>query len=219
MINPSVRGTRIYHHPDRPNDVLLGESIGCYVEEILSWHPGLESWTVSRHPATNKAEMNLATMPAVIAEMGFHTSPLDAPWLLDSGFQTAAMRGVEKGWRLYTEGKPCKPFAMPTFLLDMTTTHGTSVAVPLPYFVYPRFPVTAEIRPVTGAGGCSAAFDCSIQTKKFLASQPSPLSAEFKCSTASSTPTTTMQVEVTLRDADGIRTKNIPTAFAKCIKP
>ena len=154
-------------------------------------------------------------MPTVIVEAGFHTNPRDAVFLLNPDYQRDIMRGVEKGWRLYTEGKPCTPFVIPGVLPGVTGSHNTAIAMPLPYAGYPRFPVRAEFRVYTAC----AAFDCfKKQIVSFPNPLPSPLPATFTCETASTTPTVTVDIEVQLIDADNIKTV-IRKPYAKCVKP
>ena len=125
------------------------------------------------------------------------------------------MRGVEKGWRLYTEGKPCTPFVMPGVIPGVTGAHNTAIPMPLPYAGYPQFPVKAEFRVYSAC----AAFDCfKKQIVTFNNPLPSPLPATFTCETANTTPTVTVDIEVQLIDADNVKTI-IRKPYAKCVKP
>ena len=208
-------GTGIWYNPNIASQIALATSVDCYVDEILKWHPNLAPWTVTPHPTTEKAELNLASMPTVIVEAGFHTNPRDAVFLLNPDYQRDIMRGVEKGWRLYTEGKPCTPLAIPGVLPGVTGPHNTAIPMPLPYAGYPRFPVRAEFRVYTA---CTA-FDCfKKQIVSFPNQLPSPLPATFTCETANTTPTVTVDIEVQLIDADNIKTV-IRKPYAECVKP
>ena len=217
----TVSGTEVYYYsdsdngiPPRPEDVKLADSVVCYMKEIFKWDS--DSRISARKVETrtlNHGETRLAMMPTLLVEVGYHTNPDDAVLLKDATFQVKAMNGVEKGWRMYREGKPCTPFNL-SFISDVSGTHNTAIPIPLKYVGYPRFAVKAELL----GTNCPAAFDCTKQTINFATSIPSPLAANFTCKTASATPTTNLIVDVQLIDVDGIKTF-IQRPQVKCIKP
>jgi hypothetical protein len=124
----------------------------------------------------------------------------------------SSQNGIEKGWRMYREGKPCTPIDV--FPSDASGNHNTVIPMPLSYVGYPTFPVTAELL----GTNCPASFNCAKQFVTFPTAIASPLAASFTCKTASTTPTTGLGVDVQLVDAYGAKT-NIQQARVTCIKP
>ena len=217
----TVSGTEVYYYSDakngipaRPEDVKLADGVVCYMQEIFKSDPDpLISARKVETRTRNHGETRLATMPTVLVEVGYHTNPDDAAFLKDATFQNKAMKGVEKGWRVYREGKPCTPFNIGV-LFDFSGTHNTAIPLTINYAGYPRFPVTIELL----GTNCPAAFDCAKQTKTYNAATASPLTASFTCKTAAATATTKFLVDVQLIDADKIKTF-IQRPQVTCINP
>lgn len=79
-------------------------------------------------------------MPAAVVEVAFHTNAADAMALQDPLFRTAAMKGVEKGYRLHREGRDCAPLkAGPIRSLQLP--QGMSEEVDVPFEGYPQYPI------------------------------------------------------------------------------
>ena len=111
--NRAIRGTEV--HIQRANSgsqnslaqsQRLGESILCHMKEAIHASPNYKQWAVeSVTRFTNTAETRVGTMPSVIVEVGYHTNLDDAAALHNATFRTVAMKGVEKGYRMYKEGR------------------------------------------------------------------------------------------------------------------
>lgn len=161
--DPSVRGTRIYVAPNSPSfvqDSQLANHILCYMEETIRSQDGYEDFPVSSsYHTSNHAENTLATMPSVIVETAFHTNPDDAAALLDPVFQEASMKGVEKGYRLHNEEKPCTHLAL-LEVTDGSAPHGGNAIIYATFEGYPQYPLMLELDVVECAPGwsCSGGF-------------------------------------------------------------
>jgi N-acetylmuramoyl-L-alanine amidase len=106
----TARGTRVYYHASKPNDRELAALTLCYMKEMITAQEGYADFPISTSPSTAAhCENRFAQMPSVVVEVAFHTNATDAAALQDPLFRTAAMKGVEKGYRLFRDGKDCKP--------------------------------------------------------------------------------------------------------------
>jgi N-acetylmuramoyl-L-alanine amidase len=139
--SPQVNGLRAYV-TDRAEDRVLASRILCSAKELLRTNEKFDSFRVAPapHKNTNKAETNLATMPSVIVEVGFHTNPQDAEFLQDRTFQALAMRGVAKGYRLYRNKRPCEDFAVNP-AEEVTGRVGVDVQLPFSFKGNPVYPI------------------------------------------------------------------------------
>ncbi|HEY4091843.1 MAG TPA: N-acetylmuramoyl-L-alanine amidase [Luteibacter sp.] len=110
----AASGTRAYVYPGRPADTKLASLVLCGMAELIHSVDRFAAYKVPASPAfyDKHAETRLAKIPAVIVEVGFHTNPEDAAYLVDSHFQSVSMKGVAKGYRLYRDGKDCAPFTI-----------------------------------------------------------------------------------------------------------
>ncbi|MEQ1559785.1 MAG: hypothetical protein ABL933_12710 [Methyloglobulus sp.] len=135
----------------------LASSITCYMDELIHAVPAYKSFPVAKAPTnySSHAETKLPNKPNAIIETAFHDNPTDAAALKDANFQTAAMKGVEKGYRLFKENQPCKHFDI-TSIPNVSTPWGTSVTLKIYYEGFPQFPVKLEDRIVNcGDGTCT----------------------------------------------------------------
>jgi len=192
----------VYYHAGRAANQLLGNSILCYMKELIQAKASYENYTVPSQAegATDNGENTLATMPSVIVEVGFHTNPSDAAALQDSVFRTAAMKGVEKGYRLHAAGETgCMPFKI-TSVPNRTTPHGTSIPVQHHYEGHPQFPVK-RVSEVVSCGTTT----CNTVEATFN-SGSSPLITTAYCGASTSQSTFVHRYRVTLTDADGVKT-------------
>jgi hypothetical protein len=156
-------------------------------------------------------------------ETGYHTNPDDALALKDDTFVQAAMKGVEKGYRLHKAGKSCVPFSI-TSVPDVSGPRGGPAIPGKIYFAgFPQFPLSWKLENVS----CSTGNTCTGLTGTYSSEVPSPLSFTFSCSGSSST-TTVSTWKSTLIDADGVKTGSVEhkltctpssTASAKGIPP
>lgn len=135
--NPSIRGARVYVAPNRPVDYARAQSMLCYMEEVIQAQDGYEDFIVSPFPHTeNLGENTLAQMTAVLVEVAFHSNPDDAAALLDPTFRLASMKGVEKGYRLHKEDRPCTHLGW-VGITDGSAAHGDYVVT---YATFEGFP-------------------------------------------------------------------------------
>ncbi|MGN6481433.1 N-acetylmuramoyl-L-alanine amidase family protein [Luteibacter sp.] len=110
----SASGTRAFVYPGRSEDARLGSLILCGMSELIHSVDAFAGYKVPLVPTTydRHGENRLAKVPSVIVEVGFHTNPEDARYLIDEYFQSVSMRGAAKGYRLFRDGKTCLPFAI-----------------------------------------------------------------------------------------------------------
>jgi N-acetylmuramoyl-L-alanine amidase len=210
----TATGTRAIYHTGRTSAQLLGNSILCYMKELLHAQELYKNYTVptQSEPRNDLGENTLATMPSVIVEIGFHTNPSDATALQDPVFRTAAMKGVEKGYRLNAEGKPCETFKISN-IPDATGPQGEPIPHQVHYQGYPQFTVKAKVEYVA----CQSGWTCTNFERTFTSNTPSPLSYSTIC-TVSSRPSATFRVRTTLSDADGVTTAPVEHSYT-CTTP
>lgn len=176
----------------------MGSSVLCYMRELITATEGYEKFVVSPAPhSDDKGENRLAKMPSVIVETAFHTNPDDALALQDPLFRTAAMKGVEKGYRLWREGEGCDPLAIGR-IADVTAGAGGRATVEVPFKGHPQFPVTLEVR----QAGCSAGAGCQGGDVVLTDASPSPLRFQVECGEGGGG---SARWRTTLKDADGVK--------------
>lgn len=118
----TARGTQVFYAAGQAEGLALASSIACYMKEIIHARPGYQNWTMRETRPDQYAE-NTGSMPSALVEIAFHTNPDDALALQDPRFRTASMKGVEKGYRMWREGKPCDPPSIAS-VTDSTATRG-----------------------------------------------------------------------------------------------
>lgn len=194
----SASGARVIYQTGNEQGRALGASVLCYMSEIINSAQGYENFVVSPEPhPDDKGENRLATMPSVIVEAAFHTNPDDARALQDPVFRTASMKGVEKGYRLWREGKGCTPLALQR-ATDVTLPPYSAGNVEVHFEGHPQFPVKMKIDPI----GCPPGFTCTGGEAEVTEAQDSPLTFTMKC--GRTTQTTVTQWQTVLRDDDGV---------------
>lgn len=153
----SVRGTRAFVQKGRDESVKLANSVLCYMKEQIHAQEKFAGFPVAASPQDgNHGENRLASMPSVIIEVGFHTNSEDAKALKDIDFQSASMRGVAKGYKLFKEGKGCEEFSVeaPAAAEGMV---DDLVSIPVRKVRgFPSFPVTV----VASRKECAAGSSC-----------------------------------------------------------
>ena len=124
----------------------------------------------------------------------------------------AAMKGVEKGFRLQAKGKTCKPFKI-TSIPDVTIQRPNSKIITVSYQGFPFFPVLMTIENLI----CPPKNTCTGGTVKFSGA---PFRIQLNCPGTSST-TDVSRWSTYLTDADGVKTNAFeheimctPTALA-----
>lgn len=203
--NPEASGTRVYTHPGRADDLALGTSMLCYMKEIIQAQEGYDSFPVQSNARTdgNYGENRLALMPAVVVEIAFHTNAGDAAALQDPVFQGAAMKGIEKGYRLHEEGEPCEPFDI-TDIPDSTGPHGGRALVDVYYEGFPQYPLQLVVELVT----CPPGYTCT-PGQLTITEESMPVTYGITCSTSPGSPPATATWRTTLTDDDGVETTSV----------
>lgn len=203
---PSPSGTRVFYATKRPADAVLGSSVLCYMGELIHAREGYENWTVPRTAESRKdlGELNKANMPSLIVEVGFHTNASDAVALKDPVFVTAAMKGVEKGYRLHGEGKDCQQFKVPK-IENVTGLQNQDIPIKVPFKGFPEFTVTAIVDIVS----CPPGWTCTGGQVPFTNKQASPLKYTFICNTNGKEAPITVGLRTTLQDIDQVKTEPV----------
>lgn len=198
--NTAARGTQTYAQNGDTADIVFGDSILCYMKEIIRAQDGYEAFPVDGYTRqANKGENSQFPGTAIIVEVAFHTNVDDALALQDPVFQDAAMKGVEKGYRMYRAGMPCKPFKA-TSIANVTGPRGTSVPVLVNYEGYPKFAVRADV----SITSCPSGSTCTDGSQTIATETASPLTWHFGC--GSGGVTTTIGVRTVLTDTDNVAT-------------
>jgi len=201
--NSSVRGVEVYYHEDRPKNKALADSMLCYMQEIVSAQEGYGEFPFRRPAKAGRhGENRIGLMPSVIVEIAYHSNPEDALALQDPAFRTAAMKGVEKGYRLWREGKGCTPLALQR-VTDIALPPHTVGDVEVHFEGHPRFPVTMEITSLDCPQGSTCDGGQEVRRKP----QDSPLTFEIECGRGDHTRTSLWQT--VLRDDDGVASKPV----------
>jgi len=140
-VNTGVRGTEVYHHRDKPEDKALGDSILCGMKEVIRAQSGYEAFPVRTGSVADRHGGNrIGKMPSVIVETAYHSNPDDVAALQDPVFRSAAMKGVEKGYRLWASEKACTPLAGKA-IPDVEVHSGKRVEVNIPLVGNPQCPI------------------------------------------------------------------------------
>lgn len=205
---PTASGAQVWYHTGRIADQALGNSVLCYMKELIQAKASYKNYIVetTARDGTNKGENALATMPSIIVEAGFHSNASDALALQDPVFRTAAMKGVEKGYRLNAAGKTtCEPFKISS-IPNVSGPRGTSIQVKHYYTGYPQYPVTRKSEVVSTPSGWNY-----IGGEKIFNAGSSPLLSTATCGQHSTAGTVRMRV--TLTDADGVKTEPVEYSF------
>lgn len=210
--NPSasVRGTEVFHHENKPEDRPFAESVLCGMRELIRAQPGYEGFPVqARAQEGRHGENRIGTMPSVLVEIAYHSNAEDSAALQDPVFRAASMKGVEKGVRLFREGKTCEPFVLQP-IPDVSLATGSSQEITLPFAGNPQFPVTREFR----TANCSSPGACT-PSKATYDDPNAPITVVMRCRGSLAG---TARWSVVLRDVDGVATA--PVEFQQtCSKP
>ncbi|MCW6026673.1 N-acetylmuramoyl-L-alanine amidase [Stenotrophomonas sp. SRS1] len=195
---PSATGARVFFERGRGEDERLGRSILCYMKELITAQDGYASYVVPAAPeAGSHGENRLAQMPSVIVEAGFHTNPSDAIALQDPVFRTAAMKGVEKGYRLHREGKDCAPLKAGP-IRGLQLPQGMSEEVDVPFEGYPQYPIEL----VTTNIACPPTWTCRDGLVRIQAPGDQPHRITIRCENVGTAP---VVWHTSVVDADGVK--------------
>ena len=197
--NPGVRGTKAYYQTGRDIDAALATNILCNMKQTIQAKSTYADWDVALAPiGSDKGENRLATSPAVIIELGFHTNPSDAAALQSATFRTAAVKGIERGMVDHPAGIACFPFRISDIPKFGALTNAAMDMV-VHFQGTPRFPVVLRTRNIK----CPTGWTCGPTTKSFYLEQDSPLVRRFSC-TGTPPASGTFLYAATLTDADGV---------------
>lgn len=194
---PSATGARVFYHEGRADDASLARNTLCYMKELVSSLSRYKNYYFPRVGDQGRhGENRLAAMPSIIVEMGFHTNPNDALALQDPLFRTAAMKGVEKAYRLHSEGKGCEPLSVER-ITDVTTSSGSRAEVEVHFEGHPQFPVTLDVEPAV----CQPGWTCYGGQVVLRQPAESPLRFQVECGAGNGG---SSRWRTTMRDADGV---------------
>ena len=210
----AANGTQVYYYTGDTISQALGNNVLCYMKELIHAQPNYSNYVVETQPRFgNHGENGLADMSAIIVEVGFHTNVSDAAALQNPEFRAAAMKGVEKGYRLNAAGKTtCEPFKISS-IPSVTGPYRVSMPVLVNYVGYPQFPVNMKVDYVT----CPYPWSCKGFEKSVATEVPSPLTYNVICN-ADPRPPATFKIKTTLTDADGVKTNAVEHTYT-CATP
>lgn len=205
----AARGTRVIVQPGRPMDAALAQSVLCSMKELIHSVPVYADFAVAPAPhAENKGENREAKMPSIIVETAFHTNPDDAKALQDPVFRTASMKGVEKGYRLWAQGKACEPLMLhpiPDVEVPLQAMRELTVA----FAGNPQYPLELEVV----VADCDRPGYCTPWKGRFE-DPDAPVKFGVSCS---STEPGSVRWNVLMRDADDVVAA--PVAFTQsCVR-
>ncbi|WP_325166996.1 N-acetylmuramoyl-L-alanine amidase [Stenotrophomonas sp. S39] len=182
--DPVARGTRVHYHASKPGDRLLADITLCYMREIINSQDGYVEFPVPRSgAAAGHGENSFAAMPSLVVEVAFHTNAADAAALQDPVFRTASMKGVEKGYRLFREGKDCLPLkAEPIGGIHLSA--GGSKQVDVVFEGYPQYPIEL----ITTNVGCPPGWTCTDGRVRIETPDAKPSQITLRCENAGSAP-------------------------------
>lgn len=205
-------GLRTYIH-GRAGDQALASKILCGARELIRTEDEFNEFAVSPTVNVNDrhAENNLARMPSVIVEVGFHTNPRDAEFLKNRQFQALAMRGVAKGYRLFRDNLPCADFAINP-VHEVTGKVGRTVELPFGFTGNPVFPIRVWSKDLSCSGRFCHDKDYVLSGRRDV----ERLKVRHLC-TRNDAEGGPLELTVTARDFDGVRTP--PSTYRiRCIR-
>lgn len=208
--DPATRGVEVYYHQDKPQDQPLADSILCYMGELIHAQEGYEEFRV-RRPAKfgRHGENGIASMPSVIVEVAYHSNPEDALALQDPVFREASMKGVEKGYRLWREGKACNPLKVDP-IATIRVAAGQSRVVDLAFGGYPQYPVVIETNNVA----CPPGWKCTDGAVTLPDPDSKPAQITLRCENAGSAP---IYWDTRMVDDDGVKSPPV-RHIVQCVR-
>lgn len=204
----SVRGIRIFYTKGKDEDERLANVGLCYIKESLSSNPAFEAFPVASQPSIGRyGENTYATMPSIVAELGFHTNKEDAAAIGSYVFRDLTMRGLEKGYRMFREGRGCEEFTATHPEVNLVS--GTQHQVDVILGGAPRFPVKYEM----AVAECTPGIICTPRYGRF--NDPAvPPTIDYGCTAMKDHPFT-IKWNASFIDADGIKAKAVVTMICK----
>nr|KAJ9620806.1 hypothetical protein H2204_012116 [Knufia peltigerae] len=208
--SPSARGTRAYYHANKQADRELGDMALCYMHELITAQDAYTEFPVAaKSEAARHGENGFAHMPSVVIEIAFHTNAEDAAAFLDPVFRTASMKGVEKGYRLFREGKGCVPLKAEP-IQGIQLPQGSSQQVDVAFEGYPQYPIEL----VTTNVGCPPGWTCSDGKVHITTPDDKPSQITLRCENAGSAP---ILWDTRVVDADGVKSPSV-RHVVQCIR-
>jgi len=168
--------------------------------EIIQAQDGYEEFPIAPDAHSGDLGENRLAIgrSAVIVEAAFHTNPDDAAALQDPVFRTAAMKGVEKGARLFELGEPCTPYNI-TDIPDISGPWGSTLTFEISYEGFPQYPVILEVILLSCTGICEPGGG-------IIPSEiPSPIQVGLACNGEQDDPPVEAEWRVSLIDEDGVK--------------
>jgi len=201
---PTARGTTIVSNLDNADSMQLSKNILCYMREQITALPDYSNYVIRSDikDGQSYAEVREAAMATALVEVGFHTNTEDAAALQNSAFRSAAMRGIEKGYRTFKKGETdCRPLTI-TAAPAITGAHLTEIPFEVEYMGTPTYPLYLRTAIVT----CPSGYSCSQYPPQFLAPSDTPgtLKGVAKCTTARPVSGRVIVVDRYLEDSDGV---------------
>jgi N-acetylmuramoyl-L-alanine amidase len=195
--NASANGTKVFFQKGKTLSQQFGNVVLCSMKELIHAQDAYKNFKVAPlSEVGDHGENSYAMMPSIIVEVGFHTNPADAAALQDPIFRTAAMKGVEKGYRLFSEEKECTPFSIVS-ARDNPDPSGAKTTVELEYKGYPQFGLQAQVEVLE----CPAIF-CSGGSWVIDDPTPSPIRYDIGCNVGIPMQ---FRLRTTLTDTDGVK--------------
>jgi len=209
-VSPSIRGAEVFYHRSKPEDKALGDSILCAMKEIVRAQDGYEEFPI-RTQATEggHGENRIGTMPSVIIETAYHSNAEDVAALQDPVFRAASMKGVEKGYRLFREGKDCLPLKAEP-IEDIHLSAGGSKQVDVVFEGYPQYPIEL----ITTNVGCPPGWTCSDGRVRIETPDAKPSQITLRCENAGSAP---ILWDTRVVDDDGVKSPPV-RHWVQCIR-
>lgn len=208
--SPKVRGSEVIVQPGRAESLALARSVLCSMQELIHSTEGYEAFPVASAPSLiDKAENRLAKMPSIIVEAAYHSNPDDALALQDPIFREASMKGVEKGYRLWREGKNCTPLKVDP-IATISVAAGQSRVVDIAFGGFPQYPVVIETKNV----GCPPGWKCADGAVTLPDADSKPAQITLRCENAGSAP---IFWDTRMVDDDGVKSAPV-RHIVQCVR-
>lgn len=203
-------GARVIYQTGREEDRALAGSVLCYMRELITSQDGYSGFNVDADPRSdNKGENRIAKMASIIIETAFHSNPNDALALQDPVFREASMKGVEKGYRLWREGKGCSPLKVDP-IATIRVAAGQSQVVDLAFAGFPQYPVVIE----TSNAACPPGWKCTDGAVTLPDPDSKPAQITLRCENAGSAP---IYWDTRMVDDDGVKSPSV-RHIVQCVR-